>query len=111
MAFVAAVRRDEDVEPARYHEATEEDEQYDVADAEAEDMERVGFAVQGVAGGDEVRVGEGVYDGEDWSGYVFDQRTPEYRDIPILACADDDVQVAAKLLTLSCCIVSERSNI
>lgn len=35
MAFVAACGRDEDVEPARDHEAREEDEENDVADAEA----------------------------------------------------------------------------
>lgn len=101
MAFTASIRWDENVEPARYYEAAEEDEQYDVTHAEAQDMQRVGFAVQGVAGGDEVRVGEGIYNGKDGSGYVFDQRTPEYRDVPILAGADDDVQITAELLALS----------
>ena len=38
MALVAAVGRNEDVELARDHEATEEDEEYDVAYAEAHDV-------------------------------------------------------------------------
>lgn len=71
MAFVAAVGRDEDVEPARDHETAEEDQQYDVAYAEAHDVQGVGFAGEGRAGVDEVGVGEGVDDCEDGAGDVF----------------------------------------
>jgi hypothetical protein len=91
VAFVAAGRRDEDVEPARDHEAREEDEEHDVPDAEAHDVQRVGLAREGCAGVDEVWVGEGVYDGEDGAGHVLNQRAPEDWDVPILAGADDDV--------------------
>jgi hypothetical protein len=71
VAFVAARRRDEDVEPARHHEAREEGEEYDMADSEAHDVQRVGLAGERCARVDEVGVGEGVHDSEDGSGDVF----------------------------------------
>ena len=91
MAFVAACGRDEDVEPAWHHEAREEDEEHDVTDAEAHDVQRVGLTREGCAGVYEVGVGEGVYDSEDGTGDVFYQRAPEDWDVPVLASADDDV--------------------
>jgi hypothetical protein len=102
MAFVASRRRDEDVEPAGNHEASEESEEYDVADTEAHDMQRVGLTGKRCAGVDEVGVGEGVHDGEDWAGDVLHQRAPEDWNVPVLAGADDDVQILAKLFTLGC---------
>lgn len=103
VAFVAAVRRNEDVEPARDHEAAEEEQEYDVADAEAHDVQRVLTAGQGRAGVDEVGVGEGVDDCEDGTGDVFDQWTPDDGDVPVFAGADNDVEVAAELLALWIC--------
>jgi hypothetical protein len=91
VAFVAACRRDEDVEPARHHEAREEYDEHDVTDAEAHDVQRVGLTREGCAGVYEVGVGEGVYDSEDGTGDVFYQRAPEDWDVPVLASADDDV--------------------
>lgn len=100
VAFVTAVRWDEDIEPARYDEAPEEDEQDDMTNAKAQDVQGVGFAVKRIRGADELWVREGIYDGQDGSGDVLDQRAPDHRDVPVLAGADDDVQVAAELLTL-----------
>lgn len=100
VAFIAAAGRDEDVEPARNHEAGEEDDEDDVADCESHDVQRVGLAGQRVAGVDEVGVGEGVDDGKNGAGDVFDQRTPDDGDVPVLAGANDDVQILTELLAL-----------
>jgi hypothetical protein len=100
MAFVAARWWDKDVEPAGNHEAREEGEEYDMADSEAHDVQRVSLAGERCARVDEVGVGEGVHDSEDGSGDVFYQRTPEDWDVPVLAGADDDIQILAELLAL-----------
>ena len=100
MTFVTAVRWDEDVEPARDDETSEEDKQDDVADAKAQDVQRVGLPVEGVGGVDEFGVREGIHDRQDGSGDVLDQRTPDHGDVPVLAGADDDVQVTAELFAL-----------
>ena len=89
VAFVAAIGRDEDVEPAWDHEAAEEEQEYDVAHTEAHDMERVGFSSKGRAGVDEVGVGEGVDDCEDGTGDVFYQGSPDDGDVPVLAGTND----------------------
>jgi hypothetical protein len=44
VTFIAAIWRDEDVEPARNHKPAEEEEEYDVAYAEAHDVQRIGLA-------------------------------------------------------------------
>ena len=61
---------------------------------EAKDVDGV------VAEGPELGVGETVDDEEDRGRDVADEGAPEHGDVPILAGADDDVQVAAELVTL-----------
>lgn len=94
LALVAARRRDEHVEPARGDEAGADDEEGDVTDDKAEDMQRI--LAQLVKG----RVGEAVDDGEDRGGDVADEGGPEGRDAPVLALADDLVEVEAELVSL-----------
>lgn len=65
-------------------------------------MQGVGLAGERRAGVDEVGVGEGVYNCEDGAGDVFYQWAPEDWDVPVLAGADDDVQVLAELFALEC---------
>jgi hypothetical protein len=62
VAFVTAVGWDEDIKPARDHEAAQEEKKDDVAYAEAHDVQGILSAGQGRAGVDEVGVGEGVDD-------------------------------------------------
>ena len=78
LAFLAAWRRNEGVIPSRHDEAREDKEESDVANSEAEDVERV-FA-QLVEGW----VGEAIYNGENRCGDVAHKACPEGWNAPVL---------------------------
>jgi hypothetical protein len=107
VAFVAAVGRDEDVEPAWDHEAPEEEQEYDVAHSKAHDVKRIGLSSKGRAGIDEVGVGERVDDCKNGAGDIFYQGSPDDGNVPVFAGADDDVKVTAELLALWKWLVQE----
>lgn len=97
LAFFAAWRRNEGVVPSRHDEAGEDEEERDVADCEAENVERV-FA-QLVEGG----VGEAIYNGENGCRDVAHEGTPEGWDTPVFALGHDYIEIAAELIALGQC--------
>ncbi len=96
LALLAAGRGDEGVVPARHDKAGQDEDQGDMANAKAEDMQ--GVLAQLVKG----RVGEAVDNGEDRGGDVTDERRPKGRDPPVLALSYYYVEVAAELVALDC---------
>lgn len=94
VAFVAAVRRYEDVVKARNEEAAENQNQGKVRNDEAEDIERI------VGNRSESRVGEAEDDGQDGSVDVSQQRSPPDWEVPVLALAYNLVEIVAKLVAL-----------
>lgn len=71
VSIVSAIRGNEDVEPARDHEAQEEKEQDYMTDAESQNVKRVPLANKRSSGVDEVGVGERVDDCQDGTRHVF----------------------------------------
>jgi hypothetical protein len=65
-----------------------------VADAEAENVE--GIVAELVEG----RIGEAVDDGQRRRGDIAKNEGPEGRNRPVLALADDEVEIATKLVAL-----------
>ena len=55
----------------------------------------------------ELGEGEGEDDREDWSGDVAEEEWEEGGNLPVLALADDDVEIAANLVALWCMLVFE----
>lgn len=86
---------DEDVEGAGHDETGHSQEEGDVGKGEAGNVDGV-HAAAGV----EVGVGEGGDDGEDGRGDVAQDRAPEHGNVPVLAVADDDVEVTSHLVGL-----------
>ena len=78
----------------RQDQSDDGEDQTEMREDEAKDVDRV------VAEGPEFGVGETVDDKEDGGRDVADEGAPEHGDVPVLAGADDDVQVAAELVTL-----------
>ena len=94
MALAAAVGRDKDIVPPGNKEAAGNDDESNVADGETENVQWIlAELVEGA-------VAEAVDDGESGSGDVAEERSPEHRDLPILALANDLVQVAVELVAL-----------
>lgn len=92
LALASARRRDEDVEPLGHDEAEEDEDQGDVADAEAHDVKGV------VAEQVEVRVRKAEDDGESRGGDVSEDDGPESGDVPVLPLADDEIEITTQLV-------------
>lgn len=91
---VASMRRDEHVERARDDEPDRDDDHDDVGDGEGEDVQRILALLV------ERRVGKRRDDGQDGARDVAQHRRPEDGQLPVLACGDDGVEVACKLIAL-----------
>jgi hypothetical protein len=95
ISIVAALDGDKDIEPLRDDEAEQDQRGDEVGVCEAEDV----GGILGAVGG-ECWKRKTVDDGQEGPVDVAEQNPPEEGDFPVLAGADDDVEVAAELLAL-----------
>lgn len=93
-AIVDPVARDEDVEPLGHHQTRERDNDDHVHEGEADNVQRVS-ALSVEAG---VRHGEEHAD--NGSGDVLEDRAEDHGEQPVVAMADDRVEVATELVAL-----------
>lgn len=94
LAVIQAVHRYEHVKVLWQYQAKYSEDQTGVCENKAKDVDRV------VPKGPEFGVGQTIHDEENWSGDVADHWAPEDRNAPILAGGDDNIQIAAELITL-----------
>ena len=96
LAIIQPVHRHKNIKVPRQDQRGDCEDEAEMGEDEAEDVDGV------VAEGPEFGVGETVDDEEDRGGDVADERAPEHGDVPVLAGAYDDIEVAAELVALVC---------
>lgn len=97
LPVVTSLWDDEDVEPTGHHESEHTPHQQEMSDDETHHVERV--IVEALESG----IGEAEDDGEDGTGEVSQKRSPDRRQRPVRAAADDGVEIVSKLIALSSC--------
>lgn len=96
VATLQSVRGDENVEEARYHKSTNDEDDNHVHEDKAVDIGRVVAVLV-----EELGVGKGEDQSDSRTSDVFKTNGPDPVDLPVLATARDDiVEIMAKLLAL-----------
>lgn len=93
-AFISSMKWDESIVIARHDEAHHHNDNGENGEDEAANHHWV------VAQSVELWECEGEDDCQHWSGDVAQEEGHECRDLPVLALSNDDIQVAADLISL-----------
>lgn len=87
LALLSPVGRNQDIEPPGCHKACKDDDERNMAYTKTKNVQRIVLEFV------KRRVRKAIDDGEDWGGHVAHQGSPEGGNIPVLALANDLVQI------------------